>query len=171
MCVIAETDRLVLSELTGRDAAFVRRLVTDPDWLRFIGDRGVQTLRDARAYIRDGPTAMIRAHGVGLYRVGLRGSGTPVGLCGLLRRDGLADVDLGFALLPEHRGVGYAREAAAAVLAHARDLGHVRVAALVMPANAASVRVLASLGFARDGVHRLGDETLDLYVRDGPAAP
>ncbi len=160
----------MLSRLTGRDAPFVRRLVTDADWLRFIGDRGVRTLRDAQAYVRDGPSAMLRAHGVGLYRVGLRGSGTAIGLCGLLRRDGLADVDIGFALLPEYRGLGYAREAASAVLAHGRALGHARIAAIVMPANAASVRVLASLGFVRGGEHRIGGETLDLYVCDSPPA-
>ena len=161
--MIAQTERLVLRELTEADAPFVLRLVTDPDWLRHIGDRGVHTLDDARAYICNGPQAMIRDHGFGLWLV--EAGGVPVGLCGLLRRDGLDGVDLGYALLPEHRGAGIATEATRAVLAYARDtLGLARVAAYVSPSNDASVRVLTGLGFVREGDADLGNDAVDVYA-------
>lgn len=160
---VTETARLVLRELTEDDAAFVLQLLTDPDWLRHIGDRGVHSLGDARAYVRGGPQAMRRDHGVGLLVV--ERGGVPAGLCGLLRRDGHADVDLGYALLPEHRGAGIASEAARAVLDHACDtLGLGRVVAYVSPGNDASVRVLSGLGFAFEGTTRLGGDEVDLYA-------
>ena len=47
--------------------------------------------------------------------------GTPTGICGLVKRDGLADADVGFAFLSRHCLKGYAVESASAVLAHARQ--------------------------------------------------
>ncbi|MEP0545656.1 MAG: GNAT family N-acetyltransferase [Rhodothermales bacterium] len=146
---VIETERLVLRHQTEDDAPFVLGLMNDPDWLRHIGDRGVRTVADARAYIRDGAVAMYAQHGIGLYLVEAKRRRVPVGVCGLLRRATFDDVDLGFALAPEHRGRGYAREAAAATVAYGRDvLGLDRIAAIVSPGNAASVRLLEGLGFA-----------------------
>lgn len=143
------TPRLQLRWLDGDDARFIFRLVTDADWLRFIGDRGVVDLDSARRYLETGPLKMYREQGFGLNRVALRTDDRPVGICGILRRDELADVDLGFAFLPEFRGRGYAREAAEAVLDHAREiLGFDRVVAIVAAQNAASISLLEKLGFA-----------------------
>ena len=164
-----DTDRLVLREQTAADAAFVLALVNDPDWLRHIGDRGVRTLADARAYIETGAVAMVRRHGHGLFLVETRDGNVPVGLCGLLRRDGFADVDIGFAFLPAFRGQGYAREAAEATLAFAwHTLGASRVAAIVSPANEASIGLLTRLGFAFDRETTLGAETLHLWTLSAP---
>jgi ribosomal-protein-alanine N-acetyltransferase len=144
---ILETDRLVLRELQAADAPFVLELVNDPDWLRNIGDRGVRNLDDARGYILRGPQAMYARHGFGLYLAESKSQHQPVGICGLVKRDWLEDVDLGFALLPQFRGQGHAHEAAAGVLAHARTmLGMTRIAAIVAPGNHHSIRVLTKLG-------------------------
>lgn len=146
------TPRLRLRWLTADDAPFIYRLVTDADWLRFIGDKGVAGLDDARRYIETGPVDMYRRFGHGLNRVALRADDTAIGICGILRREGLPGVDLGFALLPEFRGRGYAAEAAEAVLGHACEtLGISRVAAIVAAQNAASVKLLRKLGFAYRG--------------------
>src|SRR5688572_10804905 len=91
------TDRLILRELTLDDAEFILGLVNEPSWLRFIGDRGVRTLDDARAYISNGPMKSYERNGFGLYLTALKGAGTPIGMCGLIKRDGLDDVDVGFA--------------------------------------------------------------------------
>ncbi len=170
---VLPTDRLVLRPLTLDDAPFVRALLTDPDFLRHIGDRGVRTVDDACAYLRDGPLQMYADHGVGLRLVERAADGQPVGLCGLLRRDFLDAPDLGYALAREHRGRGYAREAAAATAAHGRDaLGLARIAAIVSPANAASVRVLTDLGFQFDGpVTVPGGDGVHLYGLDTRRAP
>lgn len=167
--MILETPRLRLARLVDSDAPFVLELVLDPDWLRYIGDRGIRDLDGARAYLEEGPRASYRRHGFGLYRVDRREDGTSIGLCGLLRREGLDDPDLGFALLPAHRGAGYAREAAAATLDHARrDLGLPRVAAITRPDNAPSIALLQALGFRFDRTVVLpGDDVvLRLYVLD-----
>ena len=160
------TERLVLAPFTAEDAPFIVALLTDPDWLRYIGDRGVRTESEARGYLEAGPLASYAAHGFGLYRVARRDTGVPIGMCGLLRRDTLPDVDLGFAFLPAHRGQGFAREAAAATLAYACEtLGLDRILAIVSPANASSIRVLETLGMRREATVQLttGADALFLY--------
>ena len=161
--MILETPRLVLREFTHEDDAFVLRLLNEPSWLRFIGDRGVRTLPDARRYLDDGPRRSYARNGFGLWCVVPKGGDAPVGMCGLIRRDTLPDVDLGFAFLPEAWGRGYARESAAAVLDHARDvLGLGRVLAITDPENAASIRVLERVGMRREGTVRMPGESIDL---------
>ncbi len=145
---IFETERLVLSELVPEDAPFILELVNEPDWLRFIGDRGVRNLDDARAYIQKGPMDMYARLGFGLYKVALKADGTPLGMCGLLKRDSLPDVDIGFAVLARFRGRGYAREAAEATLAYAGDnCGLKRTLAITAPDNERSIGLLQKLGF------------------------
>jgi RimJ/RimL family protein N-acetyltransferase len=145
---ILQTQRLRLRQLTAEDAPFVLKLVNDPSWLQYIGDRGVRNLEDARHYILNGPVESYRVRGFGLYLVELEGAKIPIGLCGLIKRPELEDVDLGFALLPEFTGKGYALEAAAAVLeqGHAA-LGIDRIVAIATPGNERSIRLLEKLGF------------------------
>src|SRR5690349_2551972 len=132
---VLETERLQLREFEARDASFILELVNEPDWLRFIGDRGIHDLDAARRYIAEGPQAMQARLGFSLWCVCPKSGGAPLGMCGLIKRDALEHVDLGFAFLARHRGRGYAREAAAATLAHARGLGIGAVAAITDPAN------------------------------------
>lgn len=157
------TPRLVLRRFSVADADFVVELVNDPDWLRFIGDRGVRTVDEARAYLVRGPLAMYEREGFGLYLVALAATGERIGMCGLVKREELDDVDIGFAFLPEWRGQGLALEAARATLAHARELGLDRVVAIVTEGNHASIRLLERLGMRSAGRVRLprgGDPVL-----------
>ncbi len=160
------TPRLTLGVPTLDDAGFLFELMTDADYLRHIGDRGIHAVADAAYYLQTGPVAHFARHGFGLFRVALREGDVPIGLCGLIQRDYLPDVDLGFAFLPAWRGQGLAFEAATAVLHHAReDLGLQRLAAIVSPANVPSRRLLERLGFQREGDLALpGEEKrVDLY--------
>ncbi|HET9679903.1 MAG TPA: GNAT family N-acetyltransferase [Gammaproteobacteria bacterium] len=164
---VINTERLVLRHLCEEDAAFILELVNDSDWLRYIGDRGVKTLNDARGYILNGPMTMYKQFGFGLYRVELRDSGMPIGLCGLLKRDSLEDADIGFAFLPQYRGCGYAFEAAAATLEYGtHTLGLARIVAIVSPENTVSIRLLEKLGLRFEQAIRLPNETRDasLYL-------
>jgi len=146
--LILETDRLRLRELSLEDAPFILELVNEPSWLRFIGDRGVRDLDSARAYLQNGPMAMYARHGFGLYKVELKEDGTPMGMCGLLKRESLPEVDIGFAFFPRFWGQGYARDAALAVLSHGRTKsGLKRVLAIVDPDNHNSIKLLEKLGF------------------------
>jgi RimJ/RimL family protein N-acetyltransferase len=168
---ILETERLVLRWLTPDDAPFMFELVTDPTWIEFIGDRGLKSVDDARSYIVDKYVADYEGHGFGLYLVELRDSGTPVGICGLIDREGLEDVDIGFAFLPRHAGRGYATEAAAAVMAHERAAhGIGRIVAITTPNNLRSIRVLEKIGLRFERLFRLpgDDEDLALYAQDAP---
>jgi [ribosomal protein S5]-alanine N-acetyltransferase len=159
-----ETDRLRLRRLVLDDAPFVLDLVNEPSWLRYIGDRGVHDLEGARQYISGGPQRLYEQYGFGLFLVERRDDGKPLGLCGLIKRDTLPDVDIGFAFRPEHWGQGYAREAAAATLRYARERhGLARVVAITSLDNTASGRVLESIGMRFEGTLRLeagSDEVL-----------
>ena len=163
--VVAETDRLVLRRLTVEDAPFIFELVNDADWLRYIGDKGVRNLEDARRYVESGPIESYARHGFGLFFVGRRPAGAPMGLCGLIKREGLDDVDLGYAFLPRFRGCGYAEEAGAAALRFARErAGLSRVVAITTPDNARSIRVLERLGFAFERLTRLTPESPEVRL-------
>ena len=109
--VVFETDRLVLRRLTVEDAPFILRLLNEPSFIQHIGDRGVRNVADAQQYILSGPIASYERHGFGLFLVELRETRAPIGICGLLKRDALDDVDVGFAFVPESWSKGYAYEA------------------------------------------------------------
>jgi [ribosomal protein S5]-alanine N-acetyltransferase len=163
--LVLRTDRLELREFELGDDEFVLRLLNDASFLRFIGDKGVRTLEDARAYLTQGPMASYRQHGYGLYLVSLRADGTPIGMCGLVRREGLEHADVGFAFLPQFRSQGYASESAAAVLDHGRrhlELG--RIVAIAAPDNHASIAVLERIGLKYEGMLRLPADTRDVKL-------
>lgn len=162
---VLETSRLTVRQLTPDDAEFVLRLLNEESFLRFVGDRGVRTLEDARKYILDGPIRSYERHGYGLSLVELKGDRRAIGICGLLNRDSLDDVDIGFALLPEFWGNGYAYESASAMLAFAViefDLD--RVVAVTKPDNAASIRVLEKLGMRFERMVRLSEDATELQL-------
>lgn len=155
---VIETERLILRRLHAGDAEFILELVNDPDWLRYIGDKGVKTLDDAGNYIRTGPMAMYERVGFGLLMVESKEDGTPIGICGLLKRDTLDDVDIGFAFLPAFRAQGYARESAAATLAYARNVQNIeRVIAIASPDNHDSARLLEKIGLRFERLLQLSD--------------
>ena len=165
MTIRIETERMLLTELSDDDAGFILRLVNEPSFLRYIGDRGVRTLDDARRYISQGPVASYATHGYGLLRMGLKPDRTPIGMCGVLRRDTLPEPDLGFSMLPAWWSKGYALEAAAAVMQHARaSAGVGRVLAITNVDNDPSIRLLGRLGFRFEKLVRLGDDTADLRL-------
>jgi RimJ/RimL family protein N-acetyltransferase len=162
---VLRTERLILRRLTTEDAEFIVELMNDPDWLRYIGDRGVRTVEEARTYLLAGPLAMYDRLGFGLYCVELRESGVPIGICGLLKRDALVDVDIGFAMLPAFRARGYAYEAAAATLEYAkRELGLTRVVAIVSPENEGSKQLLRKLGLRFERTTRLSADGKEVCI-------
>lgn len=167
--IVVETPRLILRHIEPGDAVFIHALLTDADFLAMIGDRGVRTLEDAHRVIPEKFEASYRDHGFGMYAVEGKAEGVPLGMAGLVRRDGLDDVDVGYAFLPTGRGRGYAYEAARAVLDLAKDWGIAPVVAIVSPGNAASIRVLDKLGLVADRLVRMpnADDDVMLYV---PAA-
>jgi RimJ/RimL family protein N-acetyltransferase len=161
---VLETERLSLRRLTVDDAEFILALLNDPAFLHYIGDKKVRSLDDARQYILNGPVASYERHGFGLNCVELRESHTPIGICGLLKREELPDPDIGFALLPDFCKRGFAFEAAEAVLKDARNLQ--RILAITSLDNEASINLLQRLGFRFEEVVQLipDGEQLRLFV-------
>lgn len=150
---ILETDRLVLRRVSSDDAEFILELLNQPSFLRYIGDKGVRTTKDAVRYIQTGPVASYERFGFGLYLVELKENGVPIGMCGLLKRDTLPDADVGFAFLPHYWSQGYAFEAASSVMSFGREvLGLRRIVAITSLDNDASIRLLERIGLKFEGL-------------------
>lgn len=166
---VLNTERLTLRRFTTDDAQFVLTLLNEPSFLRYIGDKKVRSLEDARQYIVNGPIASYDRNDFGLFVVELKESRAPIGICGLLRREELPAPDIGFAFVPAARGKGFAFEAATAVLQDARDrLRLQRIVAITSLDNEASIQLLQRLAFTFERVVRLAQdgEQLNLFTRD-----
>lgn len=158
--IVLETDRLVLSHLSpDTDADFIVRLLNEPSFIRYIGDKKVRTLDDARQYIQNGPLKSYEQNGFGMNKVELKSNGTPIGTSGLVKRDILPEPDIGFAFLPEYWSQGYAFESAAAVMNHARDtLRLERILAITSLDNDRSGRLLGRIGLEFERVIQLSQD-------------
>jgi RimJ/RimL family protein N-acetyltransferase len=163
--IVRETERLRLRLFSKADAPFIFDLVNQPSFIQNIGDRGVRTLSDAEGYIETGPVASYARNGFGLWLVELKESGESVGMCGLIQREGLEDVDVGYAFLPQFWGKGYAIEAVQGVLTHAKNIVRLsRVVAIVDPENRGSIRVLEKAGFRFTKMIRLSADDIELKL-------
>ena len=156
--IVCETPRLRLRHLAPHDAAFILELLNQSEFIRNIGDREVRTLEDARRYIRSGTVTGYEKIGFGLYLVELQEDATPIGVCGLLKRDYLEDVDVGFALSESFRNRGYALEAACAVMRYGLEVLKLgRIVAITAPDNHASIKLLRRLGLEFERTLRVPD--------------
>ena len=160
---ILETDRLVLREFSTEDANFILEILNEPSFIRNIGDRGVRDIDGANAYILNGPVSSYAKNGFGLYLVQLKETGESIGMCGLIKRPTLEDVDIGYAFLPKYWSKGYAVEAARAVKEQAKNMiGLNRLVAIVDPTNEGSIRVLEKIGLSYEKMVRLSEDDIEL---------
>ena len=171
MALILETGRLSLRKLTLDDAGLMLAVWNDPAFVRHVGDRGIRTEDDAREAMKAGALHLYDTYGYGPYRVALRGSDTAIGICGLFRRDGLDDPDIGYAILPDWCGQGYAYEASSAVIDYARTtLGLQRLIAIISPGNTASLGLIRKLGLTFERMHRMPEDDDDVCIYRLPEA-
>ena len=162
---LLETERLLLRQLITEDATFMFELLNDPSFIRNIGDRNIRTIDDACAYIVNGPVKSYEKNGFGLYLVILKETNESIGICGLIRRESLEDVDIGYALLPKFWSKGYAVEAAQATKAYAKDVvGLKRLVAIVDPINVGSIRVLEKIGLRYENMVQLSADDIELKL-------
>ncbi len=160
-----ETERLLLRPMTEKDADFILELLNDPAFIRYIGDRKIRTLEGARTYITDGPVASYAKNGFGLYLVELKENGESMGMCGLIRRNTLKDVDIGYAFLPKFWSKCYAFEAAREMKRYAQEeLGLKRLVAVVDPENRPSIHLLEKLGMRFEKMVRLAADDIELKL-------
>ena len=162
-----ETERLVLRPYTPADAPFILELLNTPKWIQFIGDKKVYQLEDAEAYLQNRYIDSYEKHGFGLMAVELKSTNQTIGSCGLVHRESLPDVDLGFAFLPAHIGKGYGSEAAQAMIDYTKNhLNLDRLAAITLPVNSASIGLLKKLGFKyeKNITFEENGEELEMYM-------
>lgn len=161
------TERLRITHFSEADAPFVFELLNTPSWIKYIGNRDINSLKDARHYIVEKYLSNYKKYGFGAYKVSLKDNNIPIGTSGLFRRQGLEGIDAGFAFLPDYEGFGYAYEATVAILEHEKTHHDIqRILAITLPKNQRSINLLLRLGFKYDKIIRLpnDDEDLALYV-------
>ena len=161
-----ETERLNMGAITVDDAEIMLAIWNDPAFIANVNDRGIRTIDEAREAVAAGAAKMFDDYGYGPFWLSLKSDGTMIGICGLFKRDNLDHPDIGFAVLPEWVGKGYAGEAAVAVVAHARtELGLPALSAIVSPSNAASIGLIKKLGMSFERMVTMpgDDEPIELY--------
>ena len=167
--IVLETERLILREYTTDDAPFIYELLNSPGWLKYVGTRGIAGLPEAEKYITDMMMPGYEKNGFGLYMMELKGDGTGIGMCGLIKRDTLDDVDIGFAILPEYEGKGYTSEAAVATMEYAENtLNLKKIVGITVPYNTGSIKVMEKTGMKFERMIKLPNdpEELMLFVRE-----
>lgn len=163
--IVLKTERLILRQFSTDDAQFILELLNEPSFVRNIGDRGVRTLEEARSYILRIPIASYEQNGFGLYLIILKETGESIGMCGLIKRDALEDVDIGYAFLPRFWSKGFAVESARAVKDYARDVIRLkRLVAITDPENQGSIRVLEKIGLRFEKMVRLSEDDIELKL-------
>ena len=161
---ILKTERLQLRQFTLDDSEFIIRLLNSEGWLKYIGDRNVQTKEQAETYLKKGPLKSYKQNGFGLCMVEMH-NGIPVGMCGIIKRDYLKHPDIGFAFLTEYCSMGYGYEIASAVLVHARnDLNMPTIFAITLPNNKNSIRLLEKIGLRFVKLFRTEPEAEELLL-------
>ncbi len=165
MKIIIETERLILREFTTNDAAFIYELVNTPIWLQFIGQRNVHSLTDAKLYLKNGSIKSYSENGFGFYAVLQKDTNTLVGMCGLIKRETLENIDIGFAFLPSFIGKGFGFEAATATLTYAHTALNInKIIAIVDPENTVSIALIKKLGMVYENRVRLSSDDIELML-------
>lgn len=153
------TDRLQLELLRPEDHIFMHALVNTPGWIEFIGDRNVHSQEDALAYI----DRILNTEHLYYWVIRTR-RGTPIGVVSFLKRHYLEHFDIGFALLPDFQGYGYAYEAATGILEMVSAYPEYQpVLATILPHNVESIKVLVNLGLRFEREMEVGSEVFHIY--------
>jgi [ribosomal protein S5]-alanine N-acetyltransferase len=165
MEIVIETERLILRKFTTEDAPFMLKLLNTPAWLRFIGDRNVHTVEEAKQFLLNGYLKSYETHGFGFYLAMEKTTQNPIGMCGLVKRNTLQDVDIGFAFLPDFVGKGYGFEAASATLNYAENVLKLeKVIAIVDPENVVSIALIKKIGLQFERMVRLSADDIELML-------
>jgi RimJ/RimL family protein N-acetyltransferase len=162
---ILETERTILREIVEDDAEFILDLLNQPSFIKYIGDRNVRSIEEARKFIENRFRQSYREHGFGLYAVEIKETNAPIGICGFVRRESLPDADIGFAFLPQYEKKGYAFESADAVMKYGREvLGLKRVLAITSQNNENSGKLLAKINFKFERLIELPHDAEELKL-------
>lgn len=165
MCLV-ETSRLLISKFTIKDAPFFLELVNTPHWIKYIGDRGIKNIEQAEDKIKEGHLKSYREHGFGFYKLLLKEEDLkPIGTAGLIKRDSLDHVDIGFAMLPDYEGKGYGYESASEIMILAKKMFKLeKLVAITLPTNISSINLLEKLGMVYEKTVKPFDDDEELLL-------
>ena len=166
--IISKTKRLLLREASTDDSEFILKLINEPAWKKFISNHSIDTIAKASEYIEQKMLAMYQKIGFGLWIVEKIDDSVPIGICGLLKRDSLQSIDLGFAFLAKYWGHGFALKATIASLIYAKsEIKANKIVAITNPLNTRSVKLLEKAGFIYESKfsHPGSDDILSLYAK------
>ena len=166
---IAETNRLIISKFTLKDAPFFLELTNTPNWIKYIGDRNLKTVQDAEEYIKNRTLRSYSEFEFGFYKLQLKNENQKsIGTCGLIKRETLDDVDIGFAMLPEYESKGFGYESSLAIMELAQHKFNLkRILAITLAINKKSIKLIEKLGltFEKKVKPFEDDEELLLFVK------
>lgn len=162
---ILETERLMIRPTSVEDASFILELLNTPKWIKYIGDRNVRTIEEAQKYIEIKMLPQLARLGYTNNTVILKETNQKIGVCGLFKREGLENLDIGFAFLPEFETKGYGFESSGKILEFAFfTLNAKAVSGITSKNNFASQKLLLKLGFTYQNNIILPNETEDVMV-------
>ena len=162
---IIKTERLLINRITLDDAPYILELMNDKDWIRNIGDRGMKSIEDVEEYIRTKFLKTYEESNIGFYSLILQKSHEFIGIAGLVDREGIDYIDIGYGLLPDYRGKGYALEASQAIYDYGyKELKIEKIVAIVNPDNSSSIQLLSKLGLKFEKMVRFPDEEKDIML-------
>ena len=164
--IIAETKRLIIAKMTLDDAPFMLELLNTPNWIKYIGDRNVKTVDEAKTYMTNGVLKSYKESGFGFYKLLLKEENNKIiGTCGLVKREQLENVDIGFAMLPGYEGKGFGMEASLEIMSLAKNLFRLpKIAAIVQPNNPNSIKLLEKLGLSFEKKVKPFDDGAELLL-------
>ena len=159
------TERLELREFVDADLSDLVRLDTDPRVMRYIGD-GRALAEDAVAGVLKRVQRYYALYpDLGVWRAQRRDTGEFIGWFCLKYIPHTVEVEVGYRLLPDAWGQGYATEGAGALVRYGfADVGLTRIVGLTHPQNAASQNVLRKAGLRDAGFGHYYGRRLRYFV-------
>lgn len=160
-----ETERLIIRPTLEQDAELIYQLMNTPKFIEYVGDRKINSIEDAENYIRIKMLPQLLILGYSCYSLIRKSDDLKIGTCGLYDRDGIDGIDIGFGLLPEYEGLGYAYESATRLKKAAfEEFELEEIKAITSKENISSQRLLEKLGLKMIGTTILPNENEELLL-------
>jgi RimJ/RimL family protein N-acetyltransferase len=160
-----KTERLIIRPTSEKDSELIYQLMNTPKFVKFVGDREINSIQDAENYIKIKMLPQLKTFGYSNYSLITKSEGIKIGTCGLYNRDGVDGIDIGFGLLPQYEGFGYAYESASRLVRAAFEEFNIdKIKAFTTKENMSSQRLLEKLGLEMIGTTWLPNDNEELLL-------
>jgi ribosomal-protein-alanine N-acetyltransferase len=154
MYIIFETPRLILRRFTEDDAPLIFQLNSDPEILRYVHEPTLESVEQAKDIICNIILPQY-PNNLGRWAIHTKNNNEFIGWCGLKYRPDLDEIDLGYRLVKQAWGKGFATEAAQHTLDYGFNTLHLAIiTGRAHIENIASIKVLEKIGmrFISEGI-------------------